>query len=406
MTAFTSMTKCLACGGTHLQRYLDLGEQPLANAFHDGAREQKRFPLGLNVCLDCFHSQQLGAVDPHLMFDDYPYVSGTTATLREYFEHFVFHVEATMGHKDGVMPSMHVIDIGSNDGSLLKVFRDHGHNVIGIDPARNLVGGEAMCGYWDRDMADHVLIGGPKFDVVVALNVLAHVADPLEFLVQAKRVLAPGGRIFVQTSQAKMVERAEFDTCYHEHHSFFTVSSFLALAHRAGLYVKSIDHVPVHGTSYLVELIDEARDTPSRFDEFAIGRDENAHGYYTPQTYLVFQRAADAIRHQVKNLIEGYRAEGYCITGFGAAAKAMTFLNYIDVKIDCIIDENPMKIGKITPGMNIPVISADADLTVTSRTLFVILAWNFRDEIMAKIKARRDRIDDAFLTCFPRVTLT
>ena len=403
MDNFIELNTCLACGCTDLENFVSLGSQPLANDFHDGTTELKTFPISVNVCRSCWHSQQSIAVDPNLIFSQYPYVSGTSTTLRAYMRDFAERV-APEGKST-------ILEIGCNDGTLLTEFKNLGNVCVGVDPATNLPrpnGIRVYGGYWSEEAIKP--LHGLKFDTIVAMNVLAHVADPLTFLQLCKRVLAPGGRIFIQVSQAKMIERGEFDTLYLEHVSFFTVSSMLALAYRARLRVDVISHVPVHGTSYLFELVDSYGIAPT-WDDFPIGRVEHDKGYYAISIYERFAHRADEIRRDAKNLISSSREQGYRIVGYGAAAKAMTFINFCGLQLDCIIDDNPLKVGKLTPGMNIPVVEPPMVLISLHKILFVILAWNFRDEIMGRIKSvrgdliGRDSEDDKFLTFFPTVSL-
>ena len=217
---------CLACGGTDLFQYLDLGQMPLANSFHDGSAELPTYPLAIQACRSCWHSQLSYAVDPDLMFRDYLYVSGTSDTLRRYFEGFAARFSS----------GLRVLDIASNDGTLLREFHKRGCAVTGVEPCCDLSPTRELpiyTGYWDRDAFEEVTLGG-KFDVITAFNVLAHTADPLTFLKLAREALAPGGTIWVQTSQAHMILDGTFDAIYHEHVSYFTPRSILALAGRAG----------------------------------------------------------------------------------------------------------------------------------------------------------------------------
>ncbi len=415
------MNECLACGGANLKQYLYLGDQPLANSFHDNDAPLPEFPLGLNYCTDCFHSQNLVAVEPDLMFKDYPYVSGTTETLRKYFAGFVetvehdFPIVDTVNEWNGLQRRLKVLDIGCNDGSLLGAFKAHGHIAIGVDPAEHLLkvacvedrADQTFIGYWDAVTAKVVSAACGPFDVIVAMNVLAHNADPLTFLQLCKSVLAPGGRVYVQTSQALMIANGEFDTVYHEHHSFFTVSSFCALANSAGLHIGAIEHVPIHGTSYLVQLVHPVAGAfyPQVAQNFTLGQDEALLGYYQPGLYKALQERADVTADWVRRTIALCREQGYRVVGYGAAAKAMTFLNFAAIDLDLIIDDNPLKIGKLTPGRNIVVWSID-DIKLNSKpVLFVVLAWNFHDEIVRRIKAVRNKPRDRFLTYFPKVKL-
>jgi SAM-dependent methyltransferase len=403
--SYARLSSCLACGGDHLEPYLDLGDQPLANSFHRGAEPLAVFPLGVAVCQDCWHTQLTAAVDPDLMFKNYLYVSGTTTTLSDYFEQFVTRVEQGM-------PSpgpLSVLDIASNDGSLLEKFKARGHSVQGVDPAENLrvlshaKGIPTLVSYWGAAAAEEI---GQKFDVIIAMNVLAHITYPMQFLQVCREALKPGGRIFIQTSQAKMIQNGEFDTIYHEHHSFFSVRSFIALAYRAGLAVRDITHVPVHGTSYLVELeVENSGDREQDFNEFELGRTEALLGNYEMPSYRAFADRALVTRDKVREIVAWARDAGYQIGGYGAAAKGMTFVNFAQLDLDFVVDDNPLKVGLLTPGQNALVVPATHINEVETRILFVILAWNFYDEIMRRIKVQRINPLDSFLTYFPQVHL-
>ena len=404
MTDYTALDTCLACGGSRLSPYLDLGAQPLANSYHDGTAPLDAYPLGVNLCGDCFHTQLTVAVNPDLMFKNYLYVSGTTTTLSRYFEDFAARVERDLG----VGRKLRVLDIASNDGSLLEKFKLRGHDVQGVDPAENLrplsdaKGVPTLVSYWNEDALDR---SGGNYDVIVAMNVLAHITYPAEFLSLCRRALRPGGRVYIQTSQAMMVKNGEFDTIYHEHHSFFTVRSFLALAARAGLSVVDIEHVPVHGMSYLVQLVDATGAQMSNATDLAVGRLETEAGYYDPGTYERFAKRALTTRDKVSELVTWSRAAGYTVGGYGAAAKGMTFLNFAGLDLDYIIDDNPLKVGLLTPGRNIRVVGPDQLERDESNVVFVVLAWNFYEEIMRRIQARRANARDYYLTYFPRVSL-
>jgi SAM-dependent methyltransferase len=391
------LTECLACGGRNLHLFINLGEQPLANAFHRLCEKVEKFPLGANVCTDCWHSQLAYAVNPDLLFKNYLYTSGTTSTLKAYFHNFVETVEASANKT-----KLRVLDIASNDGSLLKVFKDRGHEVQGVDPAENLQqlsqenGVPTHVGYWDAKALTAV---GGNYDVIVAMNVLAHTANPLQFLSLCKETLAPDGSIYVQTSQAKMLANGEFDTIYHEHISFFTSKSFLALAERAGLHVEFISQVPIHGTSYLVKL----KKTQGLFF-YAV--DDEKDGYFELATYERFRLKAWRTLETVVQLTGLYQKMGFTTVGYGAAAKGMTFLNAAlgEIPLHSIIDDNPLKVGLLTPGQNIPVAAQIPD--TDGPILFLILAWNFYDEIRERIRAVRPNSGDAFLTYFPDIRLS
>ena len=399
MSGFHPIDRCLACGGARLTQYLDLGTQPLANSYIEARRAEPMFPLAVNVCLDCHHSQLGVAVDPDLLYKNYLYTSGTTKTLSVYFDWFVETVEAlTPGRR------LRVLDIASNDGTLLAKFLRRGHEVLGIDPAENLrataeaMGVASIVDYWGPRAAAALAAEGRSFDVVIAMNVLGHVSAPLPFLEGIGSVLADGGRAFIQTSQCEMLKNFEFDTIYHEHHSFFTAKSFQTLSGRAGLTILSADKVPVHGKSYLWCL---GRSGEVDGSQAALLAQEDGWGYYHTDIYEEFGRRAHESVHFVRETLAAARQQGLPCVGFGAAAKGNTFLNFGEIDLDFIIDDNPLKVGLLTPGRQIPIRPA-ADLEAIPDCAILILAWNFFDEIAAKIRARRPDRNDAFITYFPQ----
>lgn len=375
MNDWTPLTECVACGSTRLKQFLELGAQPLANNFHDSTKELPRYPLGLNLCLTCGHSQQLGVVRKELIFDEYPYVSGTSQTLRDYFDHFVSKVETDMPSR-----RLTVLEIASNDGTLLQKFAARGHFCRGVEPAKNIYSpATTYQGYWDEKALAAV---AAEFDVIIAMNVLGHVADPAEFLRLCKKVLAPKGRIYIQVSQARMVRYGQADTCYHEHISFFNEASFIALARRIGLNIEQLQLTEIHGGSMLVEFTSgECACQPDVEKlERCIALEEDYDG---------FQAKVEAVKKRLREKCNEWMEKNYVIVGVGAAAKAMTILNFGQIKLDYIIDENPLKIGKYSPGMNIPVVSFDVLKREPENCLFIFTAWNFTDELERKLIAFR-----------------
>lgn len=399
---YRTLTKCLACGSEDLRPYFRAPDQPPANMLRPAGMPPviPRYPLGLNLCVACFHSQNLVAVDPESLFSNYLYISGTSNTLRNYFEEFVDRVEG-----DFMPRKLRVLDIAANDGSLLSVFKARGHEVLGVDPAENLTELSEKAGIsvlpWRWEAVPEHRLGG-KFDVIIMMNVLAHVANPALFLRLARLSLNPGGRIYVQTSQARMIERGEFDTVYHEHLSFFTARSLDALMGRCGLTLLGVERVPIHGTSYLATM---AAGAPFSTEQSEIVTTERAAGYYDLALYDGFQKRAEDVAARAGASIDIYRAKGFRVVGFGAAAKAITFLNFAGIELDAMVDENPLKQGKLLPMQNTSIsdLGGFRLLDMPPRILWVIGAWTIRDEIMAKIHDMRPGATDAFLTWFPEV---
>lgn len=396
------LDECLCCGSERLKLVLDLNEQPLANSFKKTAEEDEpTFPLRLNICEDCTHLQLSHAVNPDLLFKNYLYVSGTSQTLRDYFDWFA---KRTLEYFE-IAPQT-VLDIACNDGSQLNSFKALGLKTYGVDPAENLhplssANHDVVCDYFTDKYAYHY--GSKNLDIITAQNVFAHNSYPLEFLKQCKEIMHDKSRLFIQTSQADMIKNNEFDTIYHEHLSFFNTSSMSALAARAGLHIIDIQKTPIHGNSYMFVMSKVSGSRPSvqlQLDQ------EGQQGLQDMNTYLAYADRASTIVEDLKQTIEHYRSLGYVIAGYGAAAKGNTLINFGDIYLDYIIDDNPMKQGLFAPGSNIPVVPIDMlDQCDDLKVAFVPLAWNFFKEIQGKIKAKRDREGDVFVKYFPTVSV-
>lgn len=395
------LQECLCCGSKNLSMTLDLGVQPMANSFLEMPDDAElTFPLVLNLCRNCFHLQLSHAVNPDLLFKNYLYVSGTSQTLRDYFDWFA---KETLNYFSE--PPKSVLDIACNDGSQLNSYKALGLKTYGIDPATNLhevssKDHEVICDYFKEEHVAHYL---NRVDIITAQNVFAHNDYPLDFLRQCRAIMHDKSVLFIQTSQADMVKNNEFDTIYHEHLSFFCANSMNELAKRAGLHLIDIRKTPIHGNSYMFVFSKVAGNTEA---VEAVLKEERDAGLNTPATYIEYARKAQKAVADLKDAIVAYRAEGFVIAGYGAAAKGMTLLNFGNIDLDFIIDDNPLKQGRFSPGMHIPVESIDildecSDLNVA----FVPLAWNFFDEIKRKIKTKRDNADDVFIRYFPTINV-
>lgn len=390
---------CLVCNSVDLVSYLDLTDQPLANSYHKG-EALKKYPLQMRLCKDCWHSQLSVSVDPAEMFEHYLYISDTSKTLTDYFEWTTDYILSKVQPKN-------VLEIACNSGLLLEMFKDRGIESVGVDPAKNIRelseqrGLDVYVDYWDRPFSDKLLAERGKFDLVMAFHVLPHVQDPNDFIASCVNVLSDTGSIFIQTSQCDMFLNNEFDVIYHEHSSYFTGRSIRKLARNHGLYVSSIIKTDIHSKSFLFSL------TRTLCDEIDLNNlivAETAAGIYTEEKYHAFAAKAEETKRKLLDNLTRFRNEGYALIGYGAAAKGNTLLNYIQLELDYIIDDNYMKWDYLTPGMNIPIKSIDLLNQQIDRICFVPLAWNFYKEIRERIKTVRDTRNDVFVRYFPEYT--
>lgn len=382
--------ECLCCGNNQLETVLNLNDQPLANSYLNKKDDDElTFPLAINFCPVCTHNQLTHAVNPDLLFKNYLYVSGTTKTLKDYFDWFVDFVSETV---DGKV----VLDIACNDGTQLDSFKNKGYETYGIDPAENLFTisskkHKIVCDYFNKKSLDKF---DTKFDVIVAQNVFAHNTYPKQFLEDCKQILKKDGKIFIQTSQANMIFNNEFDTIYHEHISFFSVKSFCKLAARCGLVVDDVKRTYIHGTSFVFVLSMGGNDKSDYFNSLEIELNYESMQKYAKNCIRIASETFDRVQE--------LRKKGYKIIGYGAAAKGNTFLNFSKLELDYIVDDNPMKQGLYAPGSRFEIFSPDVLEEEKGKVCVIPLAWNFFDEIKEKVLNRKNN-DIIFLKYFPEV---
>jgi 2-polyprenyl-3-methyl-5-hydroxy-6-metoxy-1,4-benzoquinol methylase len=387
--------ECICCGNENLNEILDLGEQPLANSYHHNDGILPIFPLKLNLCNKCFHLQLSHIVNPDLLFKNYLYVSGTSDTLRKYFEWFVkFIIEYTNLNNGSVL------DIACNDGTQLDYFKSNGWQTYGIDPSENLYeisskNHNIICDYFDYKHFDK------KFDVITAQNVFAHNENAQEFLNNCYELMHDDSLLFIQTSQSEMINNNEFDTIYHEHLSFFNINSFNELTKRTKLNLINIIKTPVHGVSYVFVLSKKKINQHLVENLILVEKEKGLLNY---ETYQNYRKNVLEIVSTFTSSINEYRKNGYKIIGYGAAAKGMTFLNFANVKMDYIIDDNPLKQDLFTPGNNTEIKSIDFlnEYDSNDKIVFVPLAWNFFNEIKKRVKKVRYNKNDIYIKYFPK----
>jgi len=395
MQKYIEKNKCRVCGSA-LVETLDLNEQPLANSYHKGEKLH-RFPLKLNTCQECQHCQLSAVVNPDLMFKDYLYVSGTSKTLHEYFSHFTFLCE-------GYTTNRTVLDIACNDGTQLDKFKLIGWETYGVDPAENLFpisskNHNVVCEYWNEQVAKSF---DKQFGVIIAQNVFAHVDDIHGFLKACIHVMDDESHLFIQTSQADMILNNEFDTIYHEHLSFFNAKSMKKCANLNGFSLVDVFKTEVHGGSYVFVL--KRGEYAETVAKIFIQKEEN-DGLYEMSTYVEYSKKCEDVVLNLKQKIEQFKNAGFKVVGYGAAAKGNTLLNFAEIDLDYIVDDNPLKCGLKTPGRNIdiknPKVLKEED---PEKTVIVPLAWNFFKEISEKTIKIMDS-KPKFIKYFPEVKI-
>lgn len=383
-------TDCRACGSTALHKFLVLGPQPLANAFPRSSDEfaaEERYPLDVYFCEQCALVQLLDVIDPEVLFRDYIYVTGTSDTIAA---HNVKYAQAVVDRLELGGDDL-VVEIASNDGSLLSCFQRHGVRTLGVEPATNIAaiarerGIETVNQFFDRDTAAAVREQYGEAMAVIGNNVFAHVDDSRGFLRGCRDLLADDGLVIIEVPYLReMIDRLEYDTVYHEHLCYFSVTALRTLCESAGLSLVAIDRVPVHGGSIRMYAGRRERHPEHAADVLAMIAEEKALGLTTLPRFASFAADVAENRRAVVALLESLHREGKSIAGYGAPAKGNTLLNYcgIDTRlVPYTVDKNPLKVGKYTPGMHLPV-KPVGTLLDEQPDYVMILAWNFADEIM------------------------
>lgn len=401
-------TACRACGQDQLVRFLDLGLQPLANAFLRADSEkatEDRYPLALYGCTICGLVQLLDVIDPEVLFRNYIYVTGTSETIAAHNRAYARTVIDLLQLGPGSL----VVEAASNDGSLLTCFKELGVRVLGVEPATNIAALAAARGiptevtFFGREAGARLRGSHGPAHAVIGNNVLAHVDDPAGFLAGAKALLAEGGLVIVEVPYLKqMLDRTEYDTVYHEHLCYFSITSLLRLCTTAGLRMVRVDHVPVHGGSlrmYAGRAQDHADHDPA---VLRMAEAEREAGVTSPARWDQFARDAEAQRAALLAELRKLKQSGKTIAGYGAPAKGTTLLNYCGIGTDLLpftVDRSPLKTNTLIPGVHIPVLPVET-LLDTQPDYLLILAWNFADEIMTQ-QAEYRRRGGRFLVPIP-----
>lgn len=383
---FKPAVACRSCAGTALTPVVDLGTQPLANAYRRPAdtRPEPRYPLGLLLCDRCALVQLTGSVDPRVMFDDYPYFSSYSATMVAAMRELAGRVSAERALGPGDL----VVDIGSNDGYLLRHYRELGVRVLGIDPARNITttaveaGIPTLVAYFGTAAATEARTAHGPAEVIHANNVMAHVPDVNDFTAGLARLLADDGVILVESPYVvDLVTGCEFDTIYHEHVFYYSMTSMTTLLRRHGLTVTGVEHLPIHGGTLRYTIRRAAADGSPAVRRL-LDR-EAAAGIARPAYYRALEDQVGRIRPRLLALLTDMRARGARIAAYGAAAKGTVLLNHFGITtglIDAVIDRNPHKQGRLMPGARIPIVGPDY-LAAARPTHLLVLVWNLLDEV-------------------------
>ncbi|HEX5206946.1 MAG TPA: class I SAM-dependent methyltransferase [Steroidobacteraceae bacterium] len=389
--------RCRSCRGTDLSVFLSLGDLPLSDgllAADDLERKEPRYPLDVAFCPDCTLVQILETVPPEQLFGaDYPYFSSFTDTL---LEHSAANVQARIAERqlDG---SSLVVELASNDGYLLQYYQARGIPVLGIDPAPGPVaaarkrGIETLQAFFGRDLAARLAADGRRADVIHANNVLAHVADTNGFVAGIGVLLKEDGVAVIEAPYVKeLIDHGEFDTIYHEHLCYFSVTALAQLFRRHGLSLNRVEPLEIHGGSLRL-FVGRRSQADRSVGEYL--QAEQASGMDRLEYYSDFSSRVERIRSDLLALLERLRRGGARIAGYGAAAKGTILLNFSGIGpevLGFVADRNVHKQGRYIPGVRLPI-APPARILEDQPDYLLILPWNFKEEIMEQQSEYRRR---------------
>ena len=399
MSKYNLVKNCRICNSTNLHLILDLGEQPPANSLIDKSQLntiEPKFPLRLFWCGDCFLVQLLDIVNKEHLFKHYLYMTSASKPIVDHFKKYAVDIFNKFLNKQ---ENPFVVEIGSNDGSLLREFKKLGSSILGIEPASNLAklandsDITTLNDFFSLDIAKNI-IQSKNASIVVANNVIGHVEN-LHDLMEGIKILIgeQGVFIFEVPYLLDLVKKLEFDTVYHEHLSYFSILPIINLIERFNLEIFDIQKQSVHGGTLRIFISKKnnfnIKDNVNKFIKL-----EYEFGINNIKTYDKFSDDVQNLKNKIKELLHKLKNEKKSLFGYGASAKGNVLLNYCNIDyniLDYVVDTTPLKQGKFTPGTHIPILSSEKISDKGNNDVGLLLAWNYESEILKKEKSFRSK---------------
>lgn len=387
-----AISKCRICKSSKIYPFLDLGSMPIPNGFlskDELKNKEYSYPLGACVCENCWLVQLTHVVPPEIMFKNYLYIPSTSKTMLEHFRALVNELI----HKYSLTPKDLVIDIGSNDGTLLGYFKEQEIKVLGIDPASNLAqvakmrGIDTIDNFFTLKLAKKIKRERGNAKMITATNVVAHINNLHELIEGVELLLSKDGVFIMEFPYlVDLISKNEFDTIYHEHLSYFSVLPLVELFKFHKMEIVDLKRTPVHGGSIIVYVSKKS----SKYKQSSIVKEyinqEKLKKLNKKSIYDDFSRRVNIIKRDLIDYLQSLKKQKKTIVGYGASAKGNVLLNYCGINtklLDYIVDSIPYKQGKYTPGTHIPI-HPETWLEKNNPDYALLLSWNFADEILQK----------------------
>lgn len=390
--------KCIVCETNDVKEFLDLGETALANKFiteeEKNKNIEKKYSLKVGFCNECSHVQLMEHVSPQEMFDDYLYISSTSNTLKNHLHSLADTiVDRTKLDKKNL-----IVDVGSNDGTLLSQFVKHGFTCLGIEPAKNLIelakknGVDSYNDYLTPESAKLIVENHGRASVITSTNSFPHIPDLNSFMEAVNLLLAEDGLMVIEAHYlVDLIEQYAFDTIYHEHVSYWALRPMEALFDKYNFEIVNVERLALHHGQIRAWIKRKGKS-----DVQSIVKDlkeyEINSGLNRCETFKRFATKTYENRSLLNQLLSDIEDAGKTYVGYGAPAKGNTLLTFMGMTSDrlkYIADKSPLKQGRYTPGTHIPVVEAES-IVRDSPDYVLILAWNFVEEIIDQLGDYKD----------------
>jgi SAM-dependent methyltransferase len=388
------ITNCRSCASRNLSQVIDLGATPLANSLlrKDQLNQPEPvFNLAVGFCNNCSLAQLYESVPPEQLFSDYAYFSSFSDTMLSHSKLIVDQLIEKFKLQDNSL----VVEVASNDGYLLQHYKSAGVPVLGIEPAQNVAlvaqkkGIETITKFFCKTMAKDLAARGRKADVIHANNVLAHVPDLNGVVSGFRSLLKDTGVVVVEVPYVKdLLERIEFDTIYHEHLCYFSLTALDFLFSRNGLTIIDVEILEIHGGSLRIYATKGGEVCSSVKKLLEVEQDSGLTSF---NAYANFARSVDNLKVELCTMLATLKGQGKRIAAYGAAAKGSTLLNYMGIDkqtIEFVCDRSTVKQGYYMPGVHLPIVSP-AELIISQPDYVLLLTWNFANEIFEQQKSYR-----------------